>query len=40
MMNSDDNLLEQRSRVDDDQFDELSQLKEMNEFEEIQKVSL
>ena len=37
MMNSDDNLLEQRSRVDDDQFDELSQLKEMNEFEEIQK---
>lgn len=35
MMNSDDNLLEQRSRVDDDQFDELSQLKEMNEFEEI-----
>ena len=40
MMNSDDNLLEQRSRVDDNQFDELSQLKEMNEFEEIQKVSL
>ena len=40
MMNSDDNLLEQRSRVDDDQFDELSQLKEMKEFEEIQKVSL
>lgn len=34
IMNSDDNLLQERSRIDDE-FDEKSQLNEMNEYEEI-----